>query len=152
MNGKGHGQDDTRFDKRSDLLISFPPTPEISSALEGKPSASAKNKPAPIASPPEPDHATPDISMVFGEPYRLSHKTIIPVASVQILYRPASGSRPIFSRATPIAIIETDDRGVRIKPIVNTRLLVLTWALMLAWTVYWLLRTVREGRVVDRKS
>ena len=135
MNGNGHGPDDALFG--SELGLRVIPTGESSSVA-------AAPAPPPTDGPPEPDAdlPTPVITLVFGEPYRAGDKTIISAAGMGTLYH-ASGSAPIYSQTTPVAIIEVADHGVRIKPIANTRLQALVWALTLAWIAYWLLRTLR---------
>jgi hypothetical protein len=137
MNGNGHGSDDALFDTEIGLRVI--PT----RAREGS-SVAAPTAPSPTDGSPEPDASLPEstTSLVFGEPHRVGDKTIISAAGVQTVYR-ASGGAPIYSQTTPVAIIEVDDNGVRVKPIANARLSVLVWALTLAWVVYWLLRTVR---------
>lgn len=135
MNGNGHGPDDVLFDTSLGLRV-----------IPAGESSSVAAAPAPLLTggSPESDSGLPEpvITLVFGEPYRVGDKTIISAAGVQTVYH-ASGGAPIYSRTTPVAIIEVDEAGVRIKPIANTRLLVLVWALTLAWIGYWLLRTLR---------
>ena len=136
MNGNGHGPDDALFDTEMGLKV-IPSRARASSSV----AASAH---APTDGSPEQDSpANGSItSLVFGEAHRVGDKTIISAASVQTVYR-TSGGAPIYSRTTPVAVIEVDDNGVRFKPIANTRLPVLVWALTLAWVAYWLLRTLR---------
>lgn len=137
MNGNGHGLDGVHFDTELGLRV-IPAHARESSSVAAVPS------PSPTDGLPAPDAHLPAsvTSLVFGEPHRVGDKTIISAADVQNLYRSSDGA-PIFSRTTPVAIIEIDDNGVRVNPIANTRLLVLTWALTLAWIAYWLLRTLR---------
>lgn len=137
MNGNGHGSDDALFDTEIGLRV-IPIR-----AREGS-SIAAPTAPSPTDGSPERDARLPEstTSLVFGEPYHVGDKTIISAAGVQALYR-ASGGAPIYSRTTPVAIIEVDDDGVRVKPIATTRLSVLVWTLTAAWVAYWLLRTLR---------
>jgi hypothetical protein len=79
------------------------------------------------------------VSAAFGTPYRVGATTIIPVASVHTL-RHASHADPLYTQASPVAIIEISDSLVRIRPVRSTRMLLLTWTLVLVWTLYWLLR------------
>jgi hypothetical protein len=136
VNGNGHGPDDALSDTGPGLRV-IPPHARESSSVAAAPALS------PTDGSPEPDTSLPETatSLVFGQSYRAGDKTIISAASVQTVYR-ASGA-PIYSQTTPVAIIEVDDNGVRIRPIANKRLSVLMWALTLAWIAYWLLRTLR---------
>jgi hypothetical protein len=135
VNGNGHGADDALFDTALGLRVI--PAGDSSSVA-------AAPAPPPTDGSPEPDADLPAsiTALVFGEPYRVGDKTIISAAGVQTVYH-ASGGAPIYSQTTPVAIIEVDNAGVRIKPVANTRLLVLVWAFTLAWIAYWLLRTLR---------
>ena len=137
MSGNGHGPDGDLIGAGLGLRV-IPARARESSSVAAAPA------PSPTDSPPEREGHLPAsvTSLVFGEPYRAGDNTIISASAVQALYR-ASGSAPIYSQTMPIAIIEIDDNGVRIKPIANTRLTVLLWALTLAWIAYWLLRTLR---------
>ena len=133
----GHGADDALIDTELDLRV-------IPAGARESSSVAAAPGPPPTDGSPEQDAdlPAPVITLVFGEPYRAGDKTIISAAGVQTFYR-ASRDVPLYSQTTPVATIEVDDAGVRIKPVANTRLLVLVWALTLAWIAYWLLRTMR---------
>ena len=80
------------------------------------------------------------VSAVFGEPRTVGDKTIIPVASVRRAY----GIRRGWSSASPVAVIEVDSQGVRVKPVINEAIIPLAGMLLAAWNIYWLLRTIRE--------
>jgi hypothetical protein len=82
------------------------------------------------------------VSAVFGEPRTVGDKTIIPVASVRHAYGIGGG----WSSASPVAVIEIDSQGVRVKPVINEAIIPLAGMLLAAWNVYWLLRTIREWR------
>jgi hypothetical protein len=82
------------------------------------------------------------VSAVFGEPRTVGDKTLIPVASVRRAY----GIRRGWSSASPVAVIEVDSQGVRVKPVINEAIIPLAGMLLAAWNVYWLLRTIREWR------
>ena len=135
MNGNGHGPDGDLIGTELGLrVIPARESPSVAAAPAPSPTDVSREPHAHL-----PASAT---SLVFGEPHRAGDRTIISAAGVQMVYRTSDGAH-IYSRTTPVAIIEVDDNGVRIKPIANRRLSVLLWALTLAWIAYWLLRTLR---------
>ncbi len=137
MNSNGHGPDDVLLDTELGLRVT-PAGARESSSVAAEPA------PSPTDALPELDAPLPApvTTLVFGEPRGVGDKTIISATGVQTVYRASDGA-PIYSCTTPVAIIEVDDHGVRIKPIANTRLTILMWTLTLAWIAYWLLRTLR---------
>lgn len=105
------------------------------------------------------------ISRVFGEPYVLHGKTIIPVSRVRFFVpeRPSSqesratakGKRRskrlwkqtgLYGVSEPFALIEVSQDGVKIQRIPNVLPIALLGILSGAWNLYWILRTVRERR------
>lgn len=86
---------------------------------------------------------TVEVASVFGSPYRSPAGTIlIPVASVKEAHR--SGSSPASARtASPRAIIELDEKGVRIRELTNSTLLGFAGIVLVAWNVFWIAKTVR---------
>ncbi|MEP6774263.1 MAG: hypothetical protein ABJA50_01595 [Chloroflexota bacterium] len=144
MNGNGRESDGALFDKEPGLLV-IPARGQRSSSVTGAPTPARTRAPEQNVNLHWQDASESVTSLVFSEPRRVGDKTIISAAGVQALYRASDGAR-VFSQTTPVAIIEVDDHGVRIKPIPNTSLVALTWALTLTWIAYWLLRTLRAQR------
>jgi hypothetical protein len=141
MNANGHGLDGTLFDRGHELQTDPASIRKMSFVTAGESLAHTSSQPEQHADQHGQSPSAPDIYPVFGEPSRVGDKTIIPVASVKSLSRFSGKGIPFFSQATPVALIEVDD-GVRVTPIANKRLPALTWALMLVWIAYWLLRTL----------
>jgi hypothetical protein len=136
VNGNGHGPDDALSDTGPGLRVIPARARESSSVAATSAHLPSDGSPKPDAQP-----SASVTSLVFSEPHRVGDKSIISATGVQTVYR-APGT-PIYSQTTPVAVIEIDDSGVRVKPIVNKRLTVLMWTLTLAWIAYWLLRTLR---------
>src|SRR5438477_570098 len=86
-----------------------------------------------------------DVESVFGKPYEVGGKTLIPVAELR---RFAMGrARGINLRVRPVAVIEVENGQVRIVRVPHSPLPVIIGGMMLgAWNMYWILRTVREWR------
>jgi uncharacterized spore protein YtfJ len=110
------------------------------------------------------------VSKVFGEPYKVGDRTLIPVAEVSLRYGFGGGTGPVTDsgqgsaneesrsaqmggggggggmvRTSPVAIIEVDDKGVTIKPVFNVGAVSIAGMLLAAWNVYWITRTIRES-------
>ena len=89
------------------------------------------------------------VASVFGEPYRSPSGTLlVPVARVVQVYRPgagesAEGGTVRVTTAAPRAIIEVDEKGVRIKEITNTLVLGLAGMTLAAWNIFWITKTIR---------
>jgi uncharacterized spore protein YtfJ len=123
--------------------------------------------------------AAANVSSVFGEPYKIGEKLVIPVADVRLFYGLGGGEGQGFassagkaesegtpptppsgsggggggaSFASPVAIIEVDGGEVRIKPITNARVMALAGMLLAAWNLYWFFRMMREVMVARAYS
>ena len=83
-----------------------------------------------------------DVSAVFGTPYVMNGKTLIPVADVRRVTSGRTGSAR-WSRARPRAIIEVDGGRVRVVPVIEPLLIILPGIAAGAWNVYWILKTIR---------
>ena len=83
-----------------------------------------------------------NIASVFGEPYYVGDKVLIPVAQVALAFARTGGKRA----TRQVAIIEVSGGRVRIKPKRNLQALVLGIMLAGVWYLYWMLKTAREGQ------
>jgi uncharacterized spore protein YtfJ len=83
-----------------------------------------------------------NVAAVFGEPYRAGDKVLIPVAQVAIAATP-TGEKHATKQA---AIIEVNGGKVRIKPVRNVQALVFGVILVVAWHLFWILKTLLERR------
>jgi hypothetical protein len=84
----------------------------------------------------------PDVSSVFGTPYEVEGKTLIPVASVQHIVAGYKGETR-WSGAKAKAVIEVSDGNVRVVDVVDPVQLALPGMAVSAWHLYWILKTVR---------
>ncbi len=84
------------------------------------------------------------VDRVFGKPYNVEGMTVIPVARIRLVRGPRGF---VYREVKPAALIEVTERGVQIKPVVNTLLMALAGILLGAWNVYWVTRTIREWRL-----
>jgi len=110
---------------------------------------------------------------VFGEPYQVNGRTLIPVASVRYGFgmgggqgareaaegaaQPgaAAGRQPVQSGSgggggggavvKPLAVIEVAGEAVRVRPIVDVTRLATLGMLLAAWNVFWITRTIRAA-------
>lgn len=98
-----------------------------------------------------------NVSSVFGEPYKVGEKTIIPVARVRHAMGFGTGEGPegsggsgggggSYSGARPVAVIEIEGDNVRVKPVTDTMPIALAGILLAAWNVFWITKTVRALR------
>jgi uncharacterized spore protein YtfJ len=81
----------------------------------------------------------------FGRPLTApGGKMIIPVARVVQVNRSSDGGggRRVIT-TIPRAIIEVDEQGVRIKDITNSPALGLAGIALVAWNVFWIIKTIR---------
>ncbi len=83
------------------------------------------------------------VSKVFGKPYVVGNRTLIPVARVRFASMPGSGSKGM---STPVALVEVSEKGVRVQPVFEMLPVILGGMLLGAWNVYWITRTIREWR------
>jgi len=109
-----------------------------------------------------PDAAT--VRTAFGEPIRLEGRTLIPVARVGHAFgmgygggeqkgRPAEDAPAAAGsggggggglRVTPIAVIEVTAEQMTIRPIIDVARVALLGAVLMAWNIFWVTRTIRE--------
>lgn len=110
------------------------------------------------------------VAHAFGPPQVVGDRTLIPVASVQYVSgRGFRGKRTpkgetkdrqsvarfarnggTFTRRTPVAIVEVSDNGVRVHAMPTPGSVIFAGILLVAWNVYWVMRTVREWRASSR--
>jgi hypothetical protein len=83
------------------------------------------------------------ILKVFGPVRVVGDKTLIPIASVRYVSGPG-GRR--FNTRTPVTVVEVSDRGVRVRAIPTPLPVIIAGILLLAWNIYWLLRTIEAWR------
>ncbi|MGA7730893.1 MAG: hypothetical protein WCD37_06435 [Chloroflexia bacterium] len=136
-NDNGHGPSRLLFEEEEDAVFDMMADVPFTD-IEAMPTAMAADNWDLDAR----DSATAHVSAVFGEPRTAGDKTIIPVAGVRRAY----GLRGGWSSAWPVAVIEIDSQGVRVKPVINEAIIPLAGMLLGAWNVYWLLRAIREWR------
>jgi hypothetical protein len=86
------------------------------------------------------------VSKVFGPLQAVGEKTLIPMSSVRSIIV-QDGRR--ISKRTPVAIVELSAKGVRVHAL-PTPPVKLAGILLACWTLYWVLRTVREWRANQR--
>lgn len=92
------------------------------------------------------------VSQVFGKPIVTEDKTVIPVASLGVSSQAAKGKQHASGRGLqtgvrsgrPIAIIEVDKRGTRVRGRFDRRHIVAGGMLLGCWNAYWIVRAVRE--------
>jgi uncharacterized spore protein YtfJ len=98
------------------------------------------------------------VRTVFGDPVELDGRRVIPVASVQYGFgmgggtgpkkeeeeAPSGGGGAGGARVEPIAVVEVADGKVKIRPIVNVTRMAVIGALVAAWGIFWVARTIRR--------
>jgi uncharacterized spore protein YtfJ len=108
------------------------------------------------------------VRTVFGEAIQRGGRTIIPVASVTYAFgfgggrQSPSGVGSTASRTgeggggggrasvRPVALLEVDLEGTRVRPIVDMSRLALAGMALVAWNVFWVSLTVR--RLAERRG
>ena len=116
-----------------------------------------------------------DVKTVFGEPFQEGDVTIIPVAEVKVMFgygygfgettgestdeeeeaeTDAGGGGGAGARgsATPKGYIRITPDGVWFDPIANENAIPLAGIAMVAWSVFWLMKTVRTVAGIFSKS
>lgn len=97
------------------------------------------------------------VKAVFGDAIELDGRKVIPVASVRYGFGMGGGTGPKKEegdapggggggggvRIDPIAFAEIVDGKIKIVPIINVGRLVVIAALVAAWGIFWMTRTVR---------
>ncbi len=97
------------------------------------------------------------VDVVFGEPREVGKRTIIPVAAVMYGFGAGGGSGPErgkesggggggggYVRVQPVAVLQVDEEGTRLIPVINWTL-VLRRALMMVG-LFLIVRAWRGGR------
>ncbi len=97
------------------------------------------------------------VKTVFGEPYVVGGRTMIPVAKVRYMFGVGMGhggprDKEVSGEgggggggmtARPVAIIEVTEETVNVKPIPDVTRLALMGMALVAWNVFWITATVR---------
>jgi uncharacterized spore protein YtfJ len=97
------------------------------------------------------------VKTVFGEPYVVAGRTMIPVAKVRYMFAVGMGHGGPRDKETsgegggggggmkarPVAIIEVTEDSVNVKPIPDVTRLALMGMALVAWNVFWITATVR---------
>ncbi len=106
------------------------------------------------------------VKAVFGDVIELDGRKIIPVASVQYGFGMGGGIGPKKeqgeassgggggggARIEPIAIVEVADGRLKVQPVVNVTRLVAIGALLAAWGIFWMTRTMRAVAPICAKE
>jgi uncharacterized spore protein YtfJ len=109
-------------------------------------------------------HERATVKTVFGEPYQVNGRTIIPVAKVRYGYgfgvgrsnekgkeeEESGGGGGAGVSIRPVAVLEISGTETRVKPIVDVTRLAMVGMLLVAWNVLWITYTVR--RIVAKRS
>ena len=111
-------------------------------------------------------HERASVRTVFGEPFQVDGRTIIPVAKVQYGFgfgvgrskekekedeesgEGGGGGAGVSIR--PIAVLEITGQETKVKPVVDVTRLALAGMLLAAWNVLWITYTIR--RVAAKRS
>ena len=111
-------------------------------------------------------HDRASVKTVFGEPFQVNGRTIIPVAKVQYGFgfgvgrskekekeeeesgEGGGGGAGVSIR--PIAVLEITGQETKVKPVVDVTRLALAGMLLAAWNVLWITYTIR--RVAAKRS
>ena len=115
-------------------------------------------------------HGRATVKSVFGEPYQVNGRTIIPVAKVSFGFGfgggrgTAKGDRPQGSgdgetgaggagggaggrvSVRPVAVLEVGADGTKVRPIVDVLRLALAGMMLAAWNIFWISYTIRRVR------
>ncbi len=87
-----------------------------------------------------------DVSAVFGKPYTVGDRTVIPVARVSYAVGSSAKGGGRAMTAQPVAVIEIGGGHVRVQQLASPLPIILGGMLVGAWNVYWIARAVREWR------
>lgn len=111
------------------------------------------------------------VCTVFGEPYQVNGRTIIPVAKVSFGFGFGGGQGTLKGNGAqsvdeagkdagggaggggggrvsvrPVAVLEVGADGTKVKPIVDVARLALAGMILAAWNLFWITYTVRRVR------
>ncbi|HEV2440100.1 MAG TPA: spore germination protein GerW family protein [bacterium] len=102
-------------------------------------------------------HERAAVKTVFGEPYQVNGRTVIPVAKVcygfgcgagrgnaKINGGNESGGGGGGVSVRPVAVLEVSGTETRLKPIVDVTRLAIAGMALLAWNAFWITYTVRR--------
>jgi len=114
-------------------------------------------------------HERAAVKTVFGEPYQVNGRTIIPVAKVSYGFGFGAGRGNAKINGAnesggggeggggggrvsvrPVAVVEMSGTETRLKPIVDVTRLAIAGMALLAWNAFWITYTVR--RISARRS
>lgn len=105
-------------------------------------------------------HERASVRTVFGEPFQVDGRTIIPVARVQYGFgfgvgrskekekdeeesgEGGGGGAGVSVR--PVAVLEITGQETKVKPVVDVTRLALAGMLLAAWNVLWITYTIRR--------
>ena len=105
-------------------------------------------------------HDRASVKTVFGEPFQVNGRTIVPVAKVQYGFgfgvgrskekekeeeesgEGGGGGAGVSIR--PIAVLEITGQETKVKPVVDVTRLALAGMLLAAWNVLWITYTIRR--------
>jgi len=113
-------------------------------------------------------HERATVKTVFGEPYQVNGRTIIPVARVRYGFgfgggpgkgpekeqdaTGAGGGGGAGVSIRPVAVLEISEGGTRVRPIVDVTRLAIAGMMLVAWNVLWVTYTVRRVAAVRNRS
>lgn len=114
-------------------------------------------------------HERATVKTVFGEPYQVNGRTVIPVAKVSYGFGFGAGRGNAKLNGAnesggggeggggggrvsvrPVAVLEVSGTETRLKPIVDVTRLAIAGMALVAWNVFWITYTVR--RMSARRS
>ncbi len=116
-------------------------------------------------------HERATVKTVFGEPYQMNGRTIIPVAKVSFGFGFGGGQGTPKANGPqsageagrdagggaggggggrvsvrPVAVLEVGPDGTKVKPIVDVGRIALAGMMLAAWNVFWISYTIRRVR------
>jgi uncharacterized spore protein YtfJ len=107
-------------------------------------------------------HERATVKTVFGEPYQVNGRTIVPVAKISYGFGFGAGRGPKENgeddsrgggaggggggrvSVRPVAVLEMSAAETRVRPIVDVTRLAIAGMLLVAWNVFWISYTVRR--------
>ncbi len=109
-------------------------------------------------------HERATVKTVFGEPYQVNGRTVIPVAKVSYWFgfgagrgnakingaNESGGGGGGRVSVRPVGVLEMSGTETRLKPIVDVTRLAIAGMALVAWNTFWITYTVR--RISARRS
>ena len=104
-------------------------------------------------------HDRASVKTVFGEPFQVNGRTIIPVAKVQYGFGFGVGRKEKEKQeegsgegggggagisVRPVAVLEISGQETKVKPVVDVTRLALAGMLLAAWNVWWITYAIRR--------